>query len=175
MPQAGPHRTSSIFLADTQAAYFSRPSPTGQVITDNRGVCRPVVQGEMNAEEEHYGVFEGSSLIASLTLSSPTLLNSNCPTLYWSIGLIEVTNRFQGLGIGPKLLDAVFDIRSQPLASDLDQDGGGADMWRRWIRNHPGQVELFDATGSLGVVVNSNGTYIPDPWACRNTRLVRKP
>lgn len=175
MPEVGPHRTSLIFLADPQMAYFSSPVSTGLTVTDKVSIVRPVVSGSIDAEEENYGVFDGETLIARLTLTSPPPADDNCPTPYWSVGLIEVVNRFQGQGIGPGLLDAVFGHRCQPLASDLNQDGGGADLWRRWIRDHPGKIELFGPEGSLGIVVQGRNGYAPDPWKDGRTRLVRRP
>lgn len=175
MPNAGPHRTSLIFLADRQAERFSNPKPTQRSITDRTGVVWQVVSGRIDANEENYGVFDGASLIAIVTLSNLPPTDDDCFTGFWSIGKIEVVNQFQRRGIGPGLLDAVFALHGQPLGSDLDQDGGGVDLWRRWIKHHPGKIELYTPDGSLGPVRERNGTYSPDPWEHRETRLVRTP
>lgn len=156
---------------------FETPMGTGVHVTDKTGVSREVFSGTANEEVEHYGLFEGPSLIASLSLNSPSqAADEDCATPFWSVGMIEVLNAFQKRGLGPGLLDAVFALRGEPLASDLDQDGGGADLWRRWIRDHPGEVELCRPGGEVvGIVVQDGASYAPDPWADRETRLVRTP
>ena len=176
MPHEGPYRTGSIYLGDRQAYKFSNPALTGATVRDRLRVRREVCSGIIDQDEENYGLFEGGRLIASLSLNSPAQSATDCPTAYWSVGMIEVAHEHQGKRLGPRLLDAVFHLRGSPLASDLDQDGGGADLWRRWIKKHPGCVELHDPNGiDLGVVVKvSRQRYHPPPWAVRATRLVRQ-
>ena len=176
MPQAGPRRTASIFLGDRQASKFSNPVATGTHVEDKLSVQREIYEGLTDADEQNFGLFEGGRLIASLSLVSPAMADTDCPSVFWSVGMIEVSHDHQGKGLGPGLLDAVFYSCGQPLASDLDQDGGGADLWKRWIRDHPGDIELHDPSGAcLGVVTEVDGQYAPNPWATRNTRLVRMP
>lgn len=174
MPHCGPYRTTSIFLADRQANKFPNPSATGVSVTDKEGVVREIFTGKIDSDEEHYGLFEGRNLIASLWLDSPALAGTDCPSDYWSIGMIEVVDEHQGKGLAPCLYDAVFKMHGRPLASDLDQDGGGADLWKRWVRDYPGDIELHGPGGLLlGTVVALDGRYLPDPCAVRATRLVR--
>lgn len=136
---------------------------------------RNVMLGDVDDRHENYGVFEDGALIAVLILVKGPLPSDACPSPYWSVAFSAVLNQFQGRGIGPRLYDAVFNLRAAPLASDTLQHGGGADMWRRWIRKHPGKVELHGPDGSLGVVQNTRQGYEPDPWASPDSRLVRKP
>ena len=174
MPQSGPYRRSLIFLEHRQASYFRTRRPIGQPFVDKLGARRDIVSGRITPEEEHYGIFEDDDLVATLALAGPAS-DGDCPTPFWSVGLIEVTNPFQRRGLGSGLFDGVFASRGQALASDLDQDAGGADLWRRWIGKHPGKIELHGPEGLIDIVSKSVGGFTPDPWLVRESRLVRQP
>lgn len=174
MPHAGPPRTSSIFLQDRQTAHFGNRTDTGRAFEDRDSITHRIVSGAEDDNQRHYGVFDGLNLVGYLALSRSSDQEHDCPTPYWSIGMIEIDHRYQGRRIGPGLMDGVWDLLGESLASDLDQDGGGADLWKRWIKMHPGEVELHGPNAALlGVVTQEDGAYTPNPWSERCTRLVR--
>ncbi|HEX4739074.1 MAG TPA: hypothetical protein VH331_16095 [Allosphingosinicella sp.] len=163
----------SVFLGHIQATNFASRTALPQTVSDSDGRIWALEEGLCDADERNYGLFDGSELIARLTIVSPAITANDCPTPFWSVGRIEVADRCQRRGIASGLATAVVAAIGMPLASDLDQTPGGASVWKRLIRENPGAIELHDANGLIGSVTIKSGVYEPDPWAARATRLVR--
>ncbi len=165
----------SIFLGDVQVSKFAFRNPLKLTVADTTGRTWTVEEGYIDADERNYGLFDGDELIARLKIISSAIADPDCPTPFWSIGRIEVIDLYQGRGIASGLEEAGVTALGSPLASDLDQTLGGAGVWRRLIREAPGAIELHDANGLIGAVEYKHGSFVPDPWQFRETRLVRRP
>ena len=174
MPSLGPDDRSAIHLDDRQATYFGTCFSSGESITDLRGVDWLVVIGREDSGEVNYGIFDSGRLIAHVNLAEPNLDDPH-RTQFWSVGLIQVVLKHQRKGIGSSLLDMSFRLHKRALASDTEQKGGGGRLWKRWIKAHPGKIELWEGIRPLGPVTEKDGVYSPNPWASDTARLVRQP
>jgi len=173
MPRIG-SVLGTVFPKPTQAAYFASGRVLKQTTTDAKGRAWTLVAGDADDELRNYGFFDGDDLIAFVRIASPEVTADDCPTVFWSVGKIEVLDAYQQQGIGSGLIAAVMKEHGAPLASDLDLSPAAAAMWRSHIVANPGRVELHDENGLIGIVKVLGGALHPDPWAKRETRLVRR-
>lgn len=174
LPKEG-GREGLVFLSNPHAQFFQSRTALGRSFTDKNGKTWILEKGECDAETRNYGFFDGTTLIARVSVISPSLTSNDCPTNFWSVGRIEVADQFQSCGIGSGLLVAVIAEMGVPLASDVVQTEGGAAVWKRFVRDEPDSIEAHDPSGCLGTVNFRDGAYKPNPWARREIRLVRRP
>lgn len=175
MPKQGGDE-NTVFLADPQAWKFATHRQLQQAFADSTGRVWTLEEGFADQDERHFGLFDNGELIARVALLSSGNASSDCPTPFWWFGRIEVANRYQKRGIARGLQEAVQAEVGEPLASDIDQTLGGAGVWKKLIRTLPaGKIELYGANGRIGPVEFKKGAFVPNPWAKRETRLVRLP
>ncbi|MBD2745773.1 hypothetical protein IC232_03590 [Microvirga sp. BT688] len=176
MPSSG-DKEGTVYLGTPQGMYFQKQHrrPLPQTVIDNQNRTWTVEEGKGDKDERNFGLFENDELIAHFKIYSGAEASPDCPTDYWWTGKIQLLDRFHKEGIGTRLHDAIMNILQEPLASDLDQKIAGTNLWKRLIRQNPGKIVLLDASGNTTPVNYQNGSYQPNPWAVRNTRLVRLP
>lgn len=176
MPRADPYNTDETYFTDTAKVAFKGATATKETFADTTTRTWTVMAGKADGDEAHYGILDNGELVARIQLMAAHVAQ-DCPTPYSFVGMAEMPIRYRNQGIGTGLLGAVFKLHGHELASDLVQSMGAVSLWKGWIRQHPGKVELYDDTGSAAVVTYANGQYAPAPWsrANENKRLVRKP
>lgn len=174
MPKIG-FDEGTVFLDDVRASRFVDPKVLEFEVIDDEGRAWPLMAGSRDETERNYGLFDGDRLIAFLKLISPDVTAEDCPTCFWSIARVAVLDPWMTRGIASALVGAVMLHFRAPVASHVDQTPGGAAVWKRYIRSHPGEVAIYSGSTVLGGVVWNGERFEPDPWADRCVRLVRHP